>query len=62
MGNLTQIGRMLLALYMAYVARNCAVIGQGVKNLLWVLSLTIGTITVVAAVYNLVDAVSHVIR
>lgn len=57
MGNLTQIGRMLLALYMAYVAKNCVVLGEGIRDFLWVMSLTIFTVVSIASLVNLISAV-----
>ena len=62
MGNLTQIGRILLALYMAYAAKNCSELSNGIKEFLWAVSLTIFTAVFIAAVVNLASAVITVLR
>lgn len=62
MGNLTQIGRILLALYMAYVAKNCNELGDSIKEFLWAVSLTIFTTVFIASIVNLATAVLDVMR
>lgn len=50
-GNLTHIMRFLIALCAAYLARNCPLLSEKVKDAFWVFSMTVFTLAVIGVLY-----------
>lgn len=60
MGNLAGIARLLMALYAAYIARNCPALGEKGKTFFWTFSMALFLLVCIAEVVALLEFIGLV--